>query len=30
MHKFAALVLTSLFSFFVSMFFVGQLIERKK
>lgn len=30
MHKFAAIVLTSLFSFFIGMFFIGQLIEKKK
>ena len=30
MHKFAYTVLTCLFSFFVSMFFIGQLIEKKK
>lgn len=30
MNKFIYTVVTSLFCFFISMFFVGQLIERKK
>jgi len=29
MSKFITILLTSLFSFFISMFFIGELIERK-
>ena len=30
MNKFAYTVVTCLFCFFISMFFIGELIERKK